>query len=143
MYSLFNLFQLYTDTMFMYPTVQTVRKLVAKRNDVYLYQFVYNRTKYINFWEKHFPRRHYEGNGESYNINYSSIICTIIWLLSNFCWKLWITYIPGNNFASTQEYYSIVYCSYVICYIFHILYVMLKKIKYATIAITPRSNKTL
>lgn len=37
------LFQLYTDHVFMYPTVQLLRKLVEKKTgDVYLYHFTYN-----------------------------------------------------------------------------------------------------
>nr|AWW17119.1 carboxylesterase E4 [Subpsaltria yangi] len=38
------------DHLFIYPTVETVRKLVEKKNYVYLYNFVHRADRYKDFW---------------------------------------------------------------------------------------------
>lgn len=51
---------LWTDYLFMYPTVENVRKLVAKENSVYLYHFAYIQENPFPFM-KDMPKIDYEG----------------------------------------------------------------------------------
>lgn len=57
------LFQLYTDHLFMYPTVQLVRKLIEKKTgDVYLYHFTYSGTGSFKIPNQAATNLKYNGN---------------------------------------------------------------------------------